>query len=53
MTLTDAAGVLSRLLGKLEAGKAQPGVCTAAANLARALDTHGQATAIEDRNAEV
>ena len=49
LTMRDTGAVLSRLLRKLEAGEAEPSVCTAAANLARALATLEEKTVLADR----
>ncbi len=49
LTLRDTAGVLSRMLRKLEDGQVEPNVCTAAAALARALATLEEKTTLADR----
>jgi hypothetical protein len=49
LTMRDTGAVLSRLLRKLEAGDVEPAVCTAAANLARALATLEEKTVLADR----
>jgi len=49
LSLRDTSAVLSRLLRKLEAGEAEPNVCTAAANLARALALLEEKTTLADR----
>ena len=53
MSLQDVSGTLSRLLRRLEVGDAEPSVCTAAANLARALSELAKTTTVEDRLAEL
>ena len=53
LSLHDTSAVLSRLLRKLEAGEAEPAVCTAAANLARALATLEEKTALADAITEL
>ncbi len=53
LTLTDTAGVLSRMLRRLEAGDIEPNICTAAANIARAMATLEEKTTLADAIAEL
>ncbi len=53
VSLRDAAGIMGRLLRRLENGQAEPGVVSAAAAAVRALASLEQATTHEDRIAEL